>query len=226
MGANMRQLKHGLLILALGFPLSTFASPQFSDSSLPSPKGDCAGVTPSYGLVRQTVSIDAPGPQVEGYVYGDDFEDGQFLLQWADLFGADFPSRPGSSALFNIAIGKFVALQFTTSPSGDPIYGGVEYGTLEIAQPGVNTGPVAISISTCPGDFTDQVPISARCHFNGGQGVFPWILAVPDPFACTLNPSTTYYLNFAHVDPVGTNACSTPESLGGVSHCQVFVQDR
>jgi hypothetical protein len=219
MGANMRQLKHGLLILALGFPLSTFASPQFSDSSLPSPKGDCAGVTPSYGLVRQTVSIDAPGPQVEGYIYGDNFEGGDLLMNWADLFGTDFPSRPSSATDVSIEVGKFIALEFTTGAPGDPIYAGVEFGTLEVSQASANNGQLALSISTCPGDFTNP---SVRCRFNGGQGVFAWMLTPGDPFACTVAHNATYYLNLAHVDAnTGASSCTNPE--GAPARCSQHI---
>lgn len=218
----MRQLKHGLLILALGFPLSTLAAPQFSDSGLPSPKGDCAGVTPSFGLVRQTVSIDAPGPQVEGYVYGDHFEGGDLLMNWADLFGTDFPSRPSSTADVSIEVGKFIALEFTTGAPGDPIYAGVEFGTLEVAQVAANNGQLALSISTCPGDLTHQVPLTAQCRFNGGQGLLAWALTPGDPFACNVAHNVTYYLNLAHVD-VNTGASSCTNPAGAPSRCTAHI---
>jgi hypothetical protein len=214
MGANMRHFKRAFLMLALGLPLGTLAAGDFSGGSLRSPAGDCAGIAPSFGLVRQTLSVGAAGPMVEGYVYGDDFEGGALLMTWADLFGTDFPSRPSSSTQVAIEVGKFIALQFTAGPSGDPIYAGVELGTLQVAQSAANSGQLALSISTCPGDFTNQASAGGLCRFNGGQGIFPWLLTATDPVACTFAENTTYFLNLAFVDVVGSNSCTAPAPSG------------
>lgn len=214
----MRQLKHGLLILALSFPLSTFASPQFFDSGLPSPKGVCAGA--SFGLVRQTISLDPPGPFVDGYIYADAFEDGPPLTQWADLFGSQFPSRQGDGVVLTIESGKFVALSFETGVRGDPIYAGSDFGIIRVFAAAASTGNLTMAFSECPGDFLNPVQANSFCRITTGQGAFSWQLAGTEPFVCQLAENTTYYFNVAHVAANGLGSCvNMPDGT-----CQTLLQ--
>jgi hypothetical protein len=200
----MRQFNRGLLMLALGLPLSTFAATGFSGSGQPVPKADCSGVTPSYGLVRQTIPL---GPLVDGYVYAHAFEDAPSLTEWADLFGSPFPSREGGDARLSIESGKFVALAFETGARGDPVYGGSDSGIIR-AFATVLHADLTIAISECPGDFLNPAQGSSMCRVSMGQGAFSWQLAGAEPFTCQLAENTTYYLNLAHVDSItGQNMC-------------------
>ncbi len=203
----MHQFNCGLVMLALGLPLSTFAATGFSGSGQPVPKADCAGVTPSYGLIRQTIPLGPPGPLVDGYVYADAFENAPSLTEWADLFGSQFPSREGGGGSLSIESGKFVALAFETGARGDPIYGGSDFGTIRVFAT-VLHADLTVAFSECPGDFLNPAQGSSMCRVSTGQGAFSWQLAGAEPFTCQLAENTTYYFNLAHVDSItGQNMC-------------------
>jgi hypothetical protein len=208
----MRQFNRGLVMLALGLPLGTVSATGT----------DCSAVTPSFGLVRQTTSLDPPGPFVDGYVFGGDFEDGPPLTQWADLFGSPFPTRSGN-AQARIQTGKFVALALETSTLGDPIYAGMDYGVIRTFAAAAYTGNLAMAFSECPGDFLNPVEGSSFCRLQTGQGAFSWWLAGTSPFTCQLAENTTYYFNMAYVD-LSTGLPNCAGTSDGI--CNVFLESR
>jgi hypothetical protein len=203
-------------MLALSLPLAGFAAnPTLSREGVSAP---CDDNPPSFGLVRQTTSLPSPGPAVDGYVYANGFEGDLPLVSWFNVFGSDFPSRPSSNAQITIETGKFVALEFNTMGSGDPIYAGSGFGQLQVFASIVST-EVALAISNCPGSFVSVIP---GCVVSMGQGQFPWVLAGTVSGTCSLNEHTRYYLNLAHVDRnTGLNTCSEPDA-----RCEVNIEAR
>jgi hypothetical protein len=211
------------LMLALGVPLTGFAAdPTLSREQVPSLGENCANNPPSFGLVRQTISLDPPGPFVDGYVYADAFEGGAPLTQWADLFGTQFPTRSGNAQV-TIEHGKFVALAFETGALGDPIYGGMDYGMIRVFAAAAYTGNLAMAFSECPGDFLNPVQANSFCRLQTGQGAFSWQLAGTEPFICQLAENTTYYFNLAYVDmSTGQPNCAgMPDGS-----CNAFLEPR
>lgn len=182
---------------------------------------------PSFGLIRQTVAAGSPGPLAEGYVFGDEFEGGRRLTQWADMFGAVFPSRQGNSGDVAIRAGQFVALAFDIGTRSEPRYQGLDTGVLAMGVATSYSGTVLLSFSACPGDFSEPAAGSNRCRFMGGQGNFPWKLLTPGMIVetCNLSENATYYLNIAFVDPTtGATSCIAPS--GETSACNVRLQTR
>jgi hypothetical protein len=203
-------------MLALSFPLAGIAADRTLSREGPAPP--CDDNPPSFDLVRQTASLPPPGPLVAGYVYADDFEGASPLVLWSNVFGSDFPSRPSSNAQITIEAGKFVALEFNTMGSGDPIYAGSLFGQLQVF-PSIVSTQLALSISNCPGSF---VHVRPGCVVSVGQGSFPWMLDGILPGACTLIEYTGYYLNLAHVDRnTGLNTCSESDA-----RCEVDIEAR
>lgn len=187
---------------------------------------DCSGFTPSFGLVRQTVSIEVPRPLVDGYIFADSFGTERPLLRWADIFGSDFPARNSDYSTTRIASGKFVALAFTTGTRGDPIYGGSDLGSIEMASSQGGNGIATLSFSACPGDFSTQ-PAPNPCWVSFGAGQFVWKLGGVEPFACVLAENITYYLNVAFVDmPGGQNTCTSPKPGTSDYSCRFSAQAR
>ncbi len=194
-----------LLVIALSGALATVLGGQAVAGT------DCSGFTPSFGLVRQAVSIEVPGPLVDGYLFADSFGSERPLLNWADIFGSDFPARNSGYSTTPIAIGKFVALAFTTGMRGDPIYGGSDLGSIEISAAQGSHGQKMLSFSACPGDFTSQSAPNTLCRTTTGAGQFFWKLGGVEPFACVLAENATYYLNIANFDPLsGQYTCTSP----------------
>ncbi len=204
------------LMLALSLPLAGIAANRTLSREGPAPP--CDDNPPSFGLVRQITSLPPPGPLGDDYVYADDFESNLPLVSWSNVFGSDFPSRPSSNAQITIEAGKFVALEFNTMGSGDPIYAGSVFGELQVF-PSIVSTQVALAISNCPGSF---VHVRPGCVVSVGQGSFPWMLDGILPGACTLTEYTRYYLNLAHVDRnTGLNTCSEPDA-----RCKVDIEAR
>jgi len=85
----------------------------------------------------------------------------------------------------------------------------------------VNTGlGTQFAVSTCAGDFTDNVP--AGCTTWGtpeGGMMLPFGVGAPGPLSasCILQPNTTYYLNVRMVTQNGTTSCP-------VGACQEIIQ--
>ncbi len=212
------------LILALSVPLAGFAADStLSREKVPSSGENCANTPPSFGLIRQTISLDPPAPVVDGYVFGDTFEDGPSLTQWADAFGSPFPSRSGNAEL-TIEYGKFVALSFVTGARGDPIYTGSDFGVIRTFGAAAYTGNLTMAFTECPGDFLNPVQASSFCRLTTGQGAFSWWLAGTEPFTCQLAENTTYYFNLAYVDPsTGLSNCA-----GGAPpfDCRAYIEAR
>jgi len=118
---------------------------------------------------------------------------------YASAHGNQTWPNPGGQA-FNIEVdtGRYKALQFvaTSGSTGN-------YATVE--APLTNSGSVLLSISECPGDFSQIEPACVD-----GPGLKP-IVNWGDPAVstnfCDLVPGRTYFLNLYFGDRDGNNFC-------------------
>lgn len=119
--------------------------------------------------------------------------------------------------VFQLKPGETGAASFT------PTIGGLM--TLSTTET-VNTPAEAdheVTISPCPGDFTEAVP--AACRYTANYvGSSRWANIAPyAPWQCAVNPGQEYFMNVRHVK-LGTtiNSCNGPGYLNGA--CEVRLQ--
>ena len=115
---------------------------------------------------------------------------GQTLV-WEDLFNAPFPD--GGTNFWKSERDKYISLEFTTTgvPTGT-------IGSLDLRNPqgAGNFGLTLLTISQCPGDFTNQSDPNCKDLVNNGDIRFA--VGLNPGFTCELEPNTTYYLNALH----------------------------
>jgi len=190
------------------------------------PADPCLGVTPSFGLTRQTsmrYSASHQGnfdfaPAV--WPSSPNIPLTNFSPFMTNMSPTPFPARTGNATIA-VQRGKFVALAFNTGTVNMETYGlsGVlnRFGSFTVIPPSANGALVLMAISRCPGDFTGLVePIGGfsnrYCRVNTGGGVMPFKVGEPENLACNLRENTQYYLNFAHVAVTGPSGSEVAEN--------------
>lgn len=115
----------------------------------------------------------------------------------AKALGGSWPtySYAGYSPTFSIDSGYYLSLKFVpTSPGAIQLSANQSYG---------DGG--TISLSTIPGALTARQP-GAICVLNRGGSNSLYVSTVAGT-ACQVTIGTTYYVNFADVDSIGTPLC-------------------
>jgi hypothetical protein len=196
--------------------------------------GGCpGGFPPSFGLTRQ-LTMTNPCPPSGCVLQGNtEHPNGSLAVTQYSVIAGPWPARTGNGTIA-IQPNKFVALEFNTGTVTQATYGGTisnpnRFGTLETSQASQNNGQVLLAFSECPGDFEHLPYNNNLCRFSGGQGMWPFVVGMADPFACRLDENKTYYLNAAYIDfNSQQSSCSNPESMTGSNpnSCHWFVQPR
>lgn len=191
--------------------------------------GCAQGMGPSFGLTRQTSMTNT------GFLQGNsEWPNGSTQVTQFSFLAGPWPARTQNGTIA-IQPNKFVALEFNTGTVTQATYGGTvsnpnRFGTIETSQAAANNGQILMAVSTCPGDFINIANNNnTRCRFSGGQGLWPWVVGMSDPFACRLEENTTYYLNLAYIDFVSQqSSCTNPEPTTGsnANSCHWFAQPR
>jgi hypothetical protein len=191
--------------------------------------GSCPqGMGPSFGYTRQTTMTNT------GFLQGNtEHNNGSMPVTQFSVIAGPWPARTQNGTIA-IQPMKFVALEFNTGTVNQATYGGTvsnpnRFGTIETSQAAANNGQVLLAYSECPGDF-EHLPLNnTRCRFSGGQGLWPWVVGMTDPFACRLEENKTYYLNAAYIDFNSLqSSCTNPEPTTGTNanSCHWFAQPR
>lgn len=190
--------------------------------------GCAQGMGPSFGLTRQTSMTNT------GFLQGNsEWPNGSVQVQQFSFIAGPWPARTQNGTIA-IQPNKFVALEFNTGTVTQATYGGTvsnpnRFGTIETSQAAANNGQILMAVSTCPGDFEHLPNNNTLCRFSGGQGQWPWVVGMTDPFACRLEQNTVYYLNLAFVDfNSQMSSCTNPEPTTGsnANSCHWFAQPR
>ena len=135
---------------------------------------------------------------------------------WPQLFGQPFPQGNGRDMA--IQNGRYAQLEFNTDGLSTGVSGRL---TFDILQTFVPSGQKIISLSQCPGDFTDLN--DSNCKKFVGQGSLRWAINSGGGFDCILSPNTTYYLNILYTDdddpPYDDWACTGASNPTAASLC-------
>ncbi len=149
------------------------------------------------------------------------------VTKWKNLPGFDvntgqhhpWPEIIGNRFNIGLRDGEYIALKFTTPPSGYA-YNPAAYGPwvgpstfYNNSTPGVAW---SMSVSPCPGDFDNSSSnpsrISASCYQVYGtadSAKLHMAIDAPSSF-CSLEPGNTYYLNIRPGSLTGSNGCQGP----------------
>lgn len=127
-----------------------------------------------------------------------------FPANWTDVFGGamSFPNPIGTAKRVVIPVNQAVALRFIANT------GGVSLGRLESAEsPGEPGGPLRVSVSTCPGDFREELNNGKLCLYRGltNQGQVLFAINQFSSGVCGLQSGNTYYANVTHLVPAFPN---------------------
>jgi hypothetical protein len=174
----------------------------------------CGGAGASILGGNEDRTIIADGDSVGGQTNGT----------YNQFYGASTPaSSPLSSflgATFQLSLtrNQYIAGQFNSGSANLT-------AKFDFTTPGGDQGPVpngsTVTISDCPGDFTQHLGQS-RCEASGGN---PSLFFSDSPSAnpaifCKLDKNTTYYLNIVHANE-GSNNFAT--SLCPSSYCGILA---
>lgn len=144
-------------------------------------------------------------------------------LLWEHVFNRPFPD--GGTVFLKTQRDQYISLEFTTVAG--------EGGTIQIVNPQgtANFGLTLLTLSECPGDFTDAV--GANCKKLFLSSTMDYVVGTGGSWDCELKPDTTYYLNMLHTtDPDPPFAWECAVSPGGEPNsadpdaCRDLVQVR
>ncbi len=159
------------------------------------------GRVPPAGLIRDTQILDGSSATT---------------TTWFQLFGQEFPDGNGRDMA--IQNGRYAQLDFDTDGLTTGVSGRV---TFDVLQTFVPSGEKIITLSQCPGDFTDLN--DANCKKFVGQGAIRWGINSGGGFDCVLSPNTTYYLNILYTanddPPYDDWACTGASNPTGAAVC-------
>ena len=135
---------------------------------------------------------------------------------WLQLFGQEFPDGNGRDTA--IQRDRYASLEFDTTGISSGTSGRL---TFDVLQTFVPSGQKIVTLSQCPGDFTDLN--DANCKRFVGQGSVRWAVNSGGGFDCILEPNTTYYLNILYTDnddpPYDDWACTGASNPTAASQC-------
>ncbi|NKI35082.1 hypothetical protein HFP89_07875 [Wenzhouxiangella sp. XN79A] len=159
------------------------------------------GRVPPAGLTQDTAIIDGSSTVTQ---------------TWLQLFGQDFPQGNGRDTA--IQRDRYASLQFDTDGLATGVSGRV---TFDVLQTFVPSGQKIVTLSQCPGDFTDLN--DNNCKRFLGQGSVRWAINSGGGFDCVLQPNTTYYLNILYTDnddaPYDDWACTGASNPTTATQC-------
>ncbi|MDT8321995.1 MAG: hypothetical protein RQ826_15865 [Xanthomonadales bacterium] len=175
------------------------------------------GRVPPSGMAQDTQILWATGvfpasPQLDQTV------------MWEQFFGFSFPK--GDTVGMEILKDHYATLAFQTSNRPVGTQGKIQFELPQFSQSRLFPGDKLITISQCPGDFTNQVE-DPECRLVINNGGFRWGIGTEPTvdFRCTLRQNTTYYMNILYTPDATASplkwGCTGAESLD--DHCGNLV---
>lgn len=165
------------------------------------------GRVPPAGLIRDTQILDGSATTTE---------------TWSQLFGQNFPQGNGRD--MSIQNGRYAQLDFTTDGLSTGVSGRL---TFDVLQTFVPSGQKIVTLSQCPGDFTDLN--DTNCKRFVGQGSLRWAINSGGGFDCVLSPNTAYYLNILYTadddPPYNDWACTGAGNPTSASLCGDIINN-
>jgi hypothetical protein len=128
---------------------------------------------------------------------------------WQAYMGLAWPGPNGIIRFRQLAAGRVLSLSFRAGEPGQPVAGVLEAAAIN-GPPGRS---VAISLSTCPGDFRRHVlGVGQICAAAGDAPMLHWGISTQTGAQfCPLAPNQVYWFNIAFVD--------LPHDLPAASAC-------
>jgi len=132
------------------------------------------------------------GWQCNGNEVPDDGSD----TTWSDVWGLDFPA--GQTRRIFLPEDNYASLEFDSGTNGSS--GGISFVGLQAFGSGSGNGRPLVSISECPGDFSDALNDGNRCRQRQltTEGNFQWTRDSSSTTRCVIEPNTRYFLNITY----------------------------
>mgnify|MGYP005848623939 CR=1 FL=1 len=118
-------------------------------------------------------------------------------VAWDEFWFNQFPR--GETTSFEIRPDHYGTLAFSTGTTPIGATGQITFETPQFSQGTLSPGDKLVTISQCPGDFTDRME-DPECRKVIANSDMRWKIgsSIEADFRCTLRQNTTYFLNILY----------------------------